>query len=310
MRKILSLIALLMLPPLLLAAPQKDSMVLIPGGAFIMGSNDRETNNKASEFGSGKPWYLDEHPRRVMELPGFWIDQFEVSFAEMREYFIAHELEPPEDWQATGYAFSFQPHRLAMAPEKILRKLAGLLAVDADLRVMNREQLYDAINKAYREIDALPATFVTWQEAHDYCRWRGKRLPTEAEWEKAARGDEGNIYVWGDKWTVGMGNFGDESWPRGAAPRGSYSTDRSVHNVFDMAGNVSEWTADWYQPYPGSDHNSNLFGEKYKVARGGGWSGMGHYALPLYYRAAYRGNLLPQKRYNDVGFRCARDAKE
>jgi formylglycine-generating enzyme required for sulfatase activity len=90
-------------------------------------------------------------------------------------------------------------------------------------------------------------------------------------------------------------------------PVGSFEAGKSFYGVYDMAGNVMEWVADWYQPYPGNRYRSDDFGEKYKVVRGGGWGGLGHYVISHFYRAAYRFYLTPDARYEDLGFRCAKD---
>jgi formylglycine-generating enzyme required for sulfatase activity len=78
----------------------------------------------------------------------------------------------------------------------------------------------------------------------------------------------------------------------------------------DMAGNVMEWVKDWYKAYPGNSYTDKTFGEKYKVVRGGGWGGLGHYALSQFYRTAYRLYMQPGSQFIDVGFRCAKDADQ
>ena len=171
--------------------------------------------------------------------------------------------------------------------------------------VRARPPVYFYIRSVPPGRDHLPVTDLNWYDADRYCRWIGKRLPTEAEWEKAARGIDGREYPWGDAFDPKKANVGDAG-PGDLTPVGAYREGASPYGVMDMAGNVWEWTADWYQPYPGGDYQSALFGEKQKIFRGGGWGGAGHYAIPLFYRTAYRSSIPPEEGYADLGFRCAK----
>ncbi|MCI0528685.1 MAG: formylglycine-generating enzyme family protein, partial [Nitrospira sp.] len=112
-------------------------------------------------------------------------------------------------------------------------------------------------------------------------------------------------YVWGNQYQSGLANTGDAPHKR-LMPVGSFPASKSPYGVHDMVGNVWEWTADWYQPYPGSDYQSGAFGENFKVIRGNSWGELGHYALSHYSRVAYRFYAPPQFRLSDVGFRCAK----
>jgi len=284
------------------------NMTLIPAGKFIMGSDKVETFNKSGEFGNAKPWYQDEHPQHTMNVPAFYLDTYEVTNQQYREFIKLVNATPPEHWVQTGYIVSMSPQKLDNAPVKILRKLVSkVFQLDIDTRMMDAKTLLKVVHERLEKLDNLPVAYVRWEDANEYCHWRGKKLPTEAQWEKAARGPDGLEFPWGNEWKKGMSNSSGETWDDGAAPIGSYETDKSAYGIYDMGGNVSEWVADWYDAYPNSDYSSVNFGQKQKVAKGAGWSGMGHYALKLFQRGAYRMNLEPQLTFNDVGFRCAKD---
>lgn len=293
-----------------MAVAAAEEMILIPAGPFIMGTEPRDDGGKAQEYGASKPWYLDEAPQHRRTVDAFWIDKYEVTNAQYRDFVIENNYFVPVGWKENGYLLAREV--LSYADLPTLRKLAAdTFRLDMDTTEMEYEALLDAIVAHQRNFDDLPVTGVTWFQARDYCRAQGKRLPTEAEWEKAARGSDGREYPWGDSWDESRLNIGaGDGWVYGVAPVGSYPEGVSPYGVHDMAGNVMEWTADWYQPYPGAEYESEDFGEQMRVVRGGGWGGLGHYVINHFYRTAYRFNLKPGFTFVDLGFRCARDAEQ
>jgi formylglycine-generating enzyme required for sulfatase activity len=283
-------------------------MVLVPAGSFIMGSNKTDAS-MADQYTANKPFYDNEHPRHKQTLAAFYIDKYEVTNSQYRRFVLATDHRPPYFWVLNGYLLSMTSDKVKALDVGKMRHLAArVFKLDMDTRKMTKDQLLDAFDQRYAYLDKLPVVYVTWYDARDYCTWAGKRLPAEAEWEKAARGTDGNEFPWGDTWKPGLSNTGEEYWDDGVAPVGSYKTDKSPYGVYDMAGNVSEWVQDWYEPYPGSDYHSADFGKKYKVMRGAAWGREGHYQLTEFQRSGYRSYIEPASAHSDLGFRCAMDA--
>ncbi len=183
---------------------------------------------------------------------------------------------------------------------------------------------YDVTNAQYREFlkatrrppphwlggrippgkESHPVTFVNWFEADAYCRSVGKRLPTEAEWEKAARGTDGRTFPWGNRMDRKRANvpplgIGDTT------PVDSFENGKSPYGVYDMAGNVFQWTSEWFLPYPGNTIPHPNYGEKLKVLRGGSFFDCSYYRCGLSFQTYNRIALAPTTRAVSAGFRCA-----
>jgi formylglycine-generating enzyme required for sulfatase activity len=292
-----------------------QDMVLIPAGEFTMGSNKVEDDakwrgaNALNPYGFNDKLYVDEHPEHKVTLPAFLIDIFEVSNAQYLNFTLVTRHDPPGTWVDNGY--NLNDKFLYSLPLPYLRQVASeRFKVDADVSNMNQKEILAEIMEEQNERNKLPVTTVTWADADAYCRWAGKRLPTEAEWEKAARGPNGFEYPWGNEWDPKKINTMSENPESPYSAGGSFPGDKSVYGVYDMAANVSEWVADWYDAYPGAPQTDNqYFGKTQKVTRGGITSS-GHYdALSLMFRAAKRAHLPPDSALIDLGFRCAKDVK-
>ncbi|VAX09099.1 hypothetical protein MNBD_GAMMA26-2285 [hydrothermal vent metagenome] len=161
-------------------------------------------------------------------------------------------------------------------------------------------------NKIPADQEEFPITFVSWQDAVDYCEWEGKRLPSEFEWEKAARGTDGRVFPWGDEFDKDKGNTPQHGHGK-SMKVGSFDSGVSPYGLYDMVGNVFEWTSSWYRSYPGNTHNDPNEGETYRVVKGGSWYDCTYYrcgiSAPTYNRIFFH----PMTKNFTFGFRCAQD---
>jgi len=207
----------------------------------------------------------DEKPMHSVYLDEFWIDKFEVTNADFAKFV-----------EATGYQ------------------------TDAEKEGLSKNWRDAAEGK-----DNHPVVYVSWNDAQAFCQWLGKRLPTEAEWEKAARGTDGKIWPWGNDWDKDKVNSKDAG-PGHTMAVGSYPGGASPYGCMDMAGNAWEWVADWYQRdyyYQVAPDSSNPQGPNqgtYRVVRGGSWA-----LRQGLTRCSDRFPLIPLVSKDDLGFRCA-----
>ncbi|MCB9421366.1 MAG: SUMF1/EgtB/PvdO family nonheme iron enzyme [Ardenticatenaceae bacterium] len=246
----------------------KDGMVMlyVPAGDFIMGSNKDDYLAKPDEF-----------PQHQVYLDALWIDQTEVTNAMFAAF-----LNEAGNQQVDGKTWL----NLRVTDPKIVQA--------------------DGLWQPQAGYENHPVINVTWHGAQAYCEWAGRRLPTEAEWEKAARGTEGSLYPWGDDApTCELTNYdGAECTLRHTMPVGSYPEGQSPYGALDMSGNVWEmvsdyYAADYYADSPGSNPTGPIEGESHVVR------GSSFYVHQYDVRSARRGESLSTSSGSTVGFRCA-----
>lgn len=264
-------------------APDGMHMVYVPEGTFLMGSDYlatgfarklcREYMHRDTVAACQKSNYADETPAHAVTLAAFWIDQTEVSNRQYQQCEQAGVCEPPAE-RGSHY----------------------------------RPAYYGAADYA-----GFPVIFVTRGQAITYCEWVGGRLPTEAEWEYAARGPNSSIFPWGNAFDGTRLNYCDASCDAGpndpkvddgyaeTAPVGSFPSGASWVGALDMAGNVREWVDGWYGSYPRAaliDPAGPERGELI-IPRGGSWIDN-----PSLVRSANRGGNTPDYYRDYYGFRC------
>jgi formylglycine-generating enzyme required for sulfatase activity len=219
----------------------------------------------------------DEKPRHRVTLDAFSIDRTEVTYLAYQQFLTGLET--------AGHRFCHpdEPRSEVHAPET---------------------------HRLYITAMDRPVIGVDWYDAFAYCNWAGKRLPTEAEWERAARGDDERLYPWGNEWDPQRANSdGKADGFRTIAPVGSFPTGASPYGVLDMAGNVWEWVNDSYDAkYYRDSPERNPTGAElhwFKVVRGGSWTDLARDLRSS--NRERRVRYAPTRRYDYVGFRCARD---
>ena len=261
-------------------------MVYVPAGEFTMGSNTEGD---------------DEKPVHTVALDAFWIDRTEVTNA-MFARFVADTAYKTDAEKNDGSAHVFDTS-----------------AKDWSLMRGANWQHPRGPSGDLSGLDNHPVVQVSWNDATAYCQWVGRRLPTEAEWEKAARGTDGRTYPWGNQKPAGNQlnsadknldvDWADKNVNDGyqfTAPVGNYPAGASPYGVLDMAGNVWNWVADWYGDiyYFSSTSWKNPQGPSsgnYRVLKGGSWV---FFAIGVH--TSLRGRSVPSDAYDTIGFRCSR----
>jgi formylglycine-generating enzyme required for sulfatase activity len=243
----------------------------VPGGVFRIGSDAGSATGPAW----ARPGYDSEHPAHEVAVShGYWIDVTEVTVAEFAAFKKAGGYDDPSLWSSEGWAW-----RQGMGASELPRPCIA-------------------------ETAQQPQVCVTWYEAEAYARWRGGRLPTEAEWEFAARGPQSLVYPWGNQFDATLANLDGAT---GSVDVGSYPGGASWIGALDMAGNAMEWVADWWSAtYYRSEVRDDPTGPaegNIKVEKGGWW-GPPNNAGSFIARSSYR-HFEDPPTYSDqhIGFR-------
>ena len=260
-------------------------LATIPAGPFTMGISDEQIDRLVLHSGEARAWrekgrFDRERPDHTVVLPVFSIAVHPVSLGEYRRFVNGGAYAQPQFWTAAGR-----------------RWIAGTSRSCPDH--------WD--ESPWGDDRRLPVVGVSWYEATAYCAWlsehvgRSVRLPSEAEWEKAARGTDGLLYPWGDRFEPSRCNT-RACGPGRTTPVDGFPGGRSPYGTHDMIGNVSEWTSSRFEPYPydAADGRENLEGEWLRVTRGGSW-----FSPDVRARATSRGMNDPWFTDHDLGFRIA-----
>lgn len=261
-------------------------MVYVPGGTFLMGS-DPDVDDDAQG---------DEQPQHEVTLTGFWIDRTEITNAQFAIFATETGYTTTAEIGGGGYNYM----------DSGWQYVAG-----------TNWQQPQGPGSNINDLGDHPVVLMSWYDANAYCKWAGGQLPTEAQWEYAAQGEDGRLYPWGNTFDGTKANFCDADCTSGdrdafvndgyeqTAPVGSFTLagGDSWVDAADMAGNVWEWVADWYEPYTAAaatDPEGPTSGD-FKVLRGGSWD-----ARSFLLRVAYRLDIQLTYSYSDddFGFRC------
>lgn len=229
------------------SSPQQTiPMIVIPGGDYIIGSDEAESQQAIQTWQAKPDMLTDEPDKAIVAVPGFSIDSYEVTNAQYKAFVDATRYPPPLHWKDGTYP---------------------------------------------SETGNQPVTFVSWDDARAYAEWAGKRLPTAEEWEVAARGKTGRIFSWGNTYSRQQ-QVNINTQYEGPVAVGSSSDDVSEFKVYDLGGNIMEWTM---SPYPGA--------KDFYIVKGGAW-----FSLPFEARGANQTPAYAEYRLEHIGFRCVKGA--
>lgn len=273
---------------------KSNEMLFIPAGEFQMGISKEHAESLVHDFFSAEsevnPYlFYTEVPEHKVKVSAFSISENETTNEEYLEFVQAGGYEKKDYW----------------------KELLSITDLNIDEVGWNRIGLFkdrtgapgplNWKNGKYAEGEAIrPVEGVSWFEAAAYCRWKKLRLPSEAEWEYAARGSDQRMYPWGNNFDV-IQNWGNKQAAT-SSPVGSVSKDKSPFGAMDMARNVSEWVSDTWGPYPNSPLGKlEKVEEEFGIVRGGDYMSTAYQM-----RTTYRQRHSRLNRVNGIGFRCAK----
>jgi formylglycine-generating enzyme required for sulfatase activity len=266
-------------------------MMLVAAGEFWMGIDDADQTRLKDECrqqgGQEADCVFDrEGPRHRVWLDAYYLDRYEVTNALFERFVRATAYRTTAEREGHGWSRQYRDERWQWI------KLDGAYFRQPGGSGTASEPSH-------------PVVMVSWNDADTYCRLAGKRLPTEAEWEKAARGTDGRRYPWGDAWDAARANA--EMKVGSTSPVGRFPSGASPYDIHDLAGNVFEWVADWhddtyYRRSPERNPRGPETGTE-KGLRGGAWT-----KLAIFVRATFREASVPTDRNDLIGFRCAKSA--
>lgn len=278
-------------------------MIRIPAGEFIMGTSDQQRAQFRQQYGWDISWTISESPQRRLHLSEFFIERTPVTNAQFAAFVEATGYKTVAELEGVGFIKTGEHSGVTEVPG-----VSWLCPRGPD--------------STWQNIPDHPVVLLTWPDVITYAEWSGKQLPTEAQWEKAARGTDGRVWPWGDEWEDGLCNdlsyhahvnevteedkaarwwrsFDQLSEGPLTTPVGQFPGGASPYGLLDCAGNVCERTLDWYKRYPGGWDSSEHYGERYHVLRGGAFH---HGALLV--RTTARDFAHPLFRTFHDGFRC------
>lgn len=276
---------------------QRSTLMQVTGGVFFRGTMPDESERAADQCAdSGLNCNVssaeDSYPPHRLRVETFWMEATEVTYQQYAAFLNT------------------------LGPGGHLTGCDGQFCIETQQENTTSSISFDGTNYTTSNpaVNDYPVAGVTWYGAQAYCEALGRRLPTEAEWEYAARGEDGTLYPWGNVWNDAAanvrGSYTNEDGVVIASPQpvGGYGAYASRDGIRDLAGNVAEWVADWYianwylQLSPNTVTDTGPDSGTEKVIRGGSWDDPAFFA-----RSVQRGHLPPGEVSNTVGFRCVAD---